>query len=261
MSGCGGWPSCVPSLRRRLSFGDDTAADAALAIDTFDAAPLGPWSRGRRISELSSRPDRSCRGGTLETFRGDPLVFRDFPVAETFVAWSQLEVRMSNLLAAAVASVTLAACAPIAGDVGVGGTVVAGPVGGGWGDPGLVWAAPGVQVYSGWNEPMFLVDNQWWWWNQNGWMGWGPGGWAWSQPPVALSTGIRDPWRFRSGATGFVAGRGWARGTVRDHRSWNGGGGWSPPVTHRANGGVWTGPARGTGARGFGPAVRDHRRR
>jgi hypothetical protein len=170
---------------------------------------------------------------------------------------------MSRKVLAALTSLGLAACAPIAGDVGVGGTVVTGPVSA-WNDPNRMWAAPGVQVYTGWNDPMFLVDNSWWWWNNGAWMWWGPSGWMWSQPPVVLSTSVRDPWRFRGWGTQWAGPRG--GGVVRDHRGWSApasaapgnrpvGRQWNPS---RSNGGVWTSP-RGWG--GGGPSIRDHRRR
>ncbi len=176
---------------------------------------------------------------------------------------------MNNLRCAAFASLVLSACIPVASDVGVSGTMVdpatsMAP----WDDGELAWAAPGVQVYAGWDQPMFFVDNRWWAWDNGAWMGWGPGGWAWSQPPIVLSTQIRDPWRYRGwGAPGQSrwAGRGWAGGDarVRDHRN-----GTAPVGRQRDSwgpargGGMRTSPGAGwSSGRSGGSVIRDHRRR
>lgn len=148
------------------------------------------------------------------------------------------------------------ACAPFATDVAVVSPVgVAG---------GAQWVAPGVQVVGGWQDPVFFADNGYWYWSDNGWMTWGGNGWMWGQPPVVLSAGVRDPWRYR-GWNGVGRGgqpivrdhRTWNRGApiVRDHRT-NRGGGWSRPPVQRSQG--WNRPSGG-GFRG-GAVIRNHRR-
>ncbi|MDX2088822.1 MAG: hypothetical protein SFX73_13275 [Kofleriaceae bacterium] len=168
-----------------------------------------------------------------------------------------------------LSALLVSACAPAATGVGVQGTVVtSGPPGAWDAGPDLVWAAPGVQVVAGWDQPVFFVDNGWWWWNDGGWMWWGPGGWAWAQPPLALRTHIRDPWRFRGwGAPGqlaasprwytydrwFAGSRRWSP-AIRDHR-----GGWRAPPAARS----WSAPSRAGWSGGWGSrgaTIRNHRR-
>jgi len=155
---------------------------------------------------------------------------------------------LTKLALVIVCSLGVAGCTPY-------GVAVATPAIGGQ------WVAPGVQVVDGWQDPVFFADNGYWWWSDNGWMSWDGRGWMWGQPPVVLSTGIRDPWRYR----GWNGGRG-GQPIVRDHR---GGGpivrdhrttaGWSRPTVQRAPGN-WSRPVGGGGMRG-GAVIRDHRRR
>jgi hypothetical protein len=144
------------------------------------------------------------------------------------------------------------ACAPMYGDVAVEAptpVVVAGPPG-----SAVYVAAPGVEVITGWDQPMYFVDNGYWYWYEGRWMTYWGGSWVWATPPRAL-VGIREPWRHR-----------WAPGTttrdhrttrhsypsVRDHRSRS-----LPPApttSPRSSG------SRSSGSHGGG-SVRDHRRR
>jgi len=127
--------------------------------------------------------------------------------------------------------------------------VVAGPPG-----ATVYAAAPGVHVIAGWDQPMYYVDNGYWYWHDGGWMTYWGGSWVWASPPRAL-VGIREPWRHR-----------WSpRSTVRDHRS-TGRRSWPTVRDHRSRSvsPARISPPRGggvrSGVRGVG-TVRDHRRR
>jgi hypothetical protein len=158
--------------------------------------------------------------------------------------------------------------------------------------PAMVHVAPGVQVISDWDYPVFYADNMYWMYDNGYWYQsrMYNGGWAMSYNVPGHVRGIQQPHR-------YVRYRGQYGTHVRDHRQpyyrTNRGAGTPPPPAYGAPGHRPGGPAyrpagpppghrpgaapppayRGAPAarpaparsapppRGGGPTVRDHRRR
>jgi len=132
--------------------------------------------------------------------------------------------------------------------------------------PSVMWAAPGVRVVGGWEQPMYLVDDTYWLWNDATWMAWRGIGWQRAQPPLALVN--------MRGGLGF-GDQGWAGGALgqvvsHDHRRtgtrWDIARDAVAPVghpnaiVHPTRGGPAWGGARVPGGGFRGATLREHRR-
>lgn len=85
----------------------------------------------------------------------------------------------------------------------------------------LMWAAPGVQVVAGADQPLFVVDDAYWLWRDGAWMTWRTVGWQGASPPLSLAGLQRVPSATLDSPTrGHAApapARG-LRGALPDHR-------------------------------------------